>query len=530
MPGIMSGHTLMRSSGSFRYRLILKTFRIEGPLGVPPLGTIRSPIVVIFVGILALKASPAQECPLPARSLTERLQAVAGAGMVSSHSFQYMEELSDKIGGRVTGSTEAAAAIDWGLGKMRSIGLQNVHAEPWQLWRGWSRGPAEASLIFPTYRKLEVDSMGWVGSTAPGGVDADVLQIDIDNPLDKLLTDSPTWAGKVLLIHRGAERSPQNASNEYGKFLVSAHEAHAIAVIGGQGGAKSAGVKLTHTGILGFTSYFDIPVVSMAAEDQEQIERLLRMGSRVRLHINVQNSISSGPVPSANVIGEIIGTEDPEQIFVVGGHLDSWDLGQGATDNGCGSATVLGAAEAILRSGMKPRRTIRFVLFTGEEQGLVGSREYVKRHQSEMPNHIGDIVLDEGQGAIGGFDLNGRTDLIDSFSHLVQSISGFGQFSIIADPVFGTDTGPFTLAGLPGILVTQDTTDYQISHHSAADTVDKVDAAVLIRNTTIEALVAFWIADQPERFAAPWPPDKTEQMLKDTHVEDRLKSLGMWPF
>jgi len=451
--------------------------------------------------------------------------------MVGGHTFQYMEQLSDDIGARVTGSPDAARAIDWGLKTMRSIGLEDVHSEPWQLWRGWTRGVAEVWLISPNHRKLTADSMGWVGSTAVGGVDADVVQVNLDTLADEISKNSSDWTGKVLLVRQRSDHPTHRLGPaEYGRFLSAANAAQAVAAIGGQGGKKSAGIKLTHTGILGFRTYYEIPVLSMAAEDQAQIERLLDEGKPVKLHINVQNTTTSGPVPSAIVVREIRGTEHPEEVFVVGGHLDSWDLAQGATDNGCGVATVLGAAEAILRSGLRPRRTIRFVLFTGEEQGLVGSREYVKLHQADMHNYLGDIVLDEGQGPVVGFDLNGRSDLTETFKQFVDTLGGFGQLGVITDPVFGTDTGSFTLAGLPGILLTQDTSEYQISHHSAADTVDKVDRAVLTRNATIEALVAFWIADQPSRFAEPWPAERAEKMLRDAHMEEQLRVFGMWPF
>jgi carboxypeptidase Q len=483
----------------------------------------------------ARPALPALPSGAPADDpLSARLQAVAGAGMLGSHAFDYLAQLSDEIGARVTGSPEAAKAVEWGLATMRSIGLENVHAEHWQLWRGWTRGTAEAWLISPTRRKLMVDSMGWVGSTAAGGSDADVVEVDLNKLPDEMSKNSRNWAGKILLVTRKGPRPTNNAGvsefGKFGEFLVKAHDVNAVAVIGGQGGAKASGIKLTHTGILGFTTYYEIPVVSMAAEDQGQLERLIDAGKPVKLHMNVQNTATDGPVDAANAVGEIRGTEHPEQVLVVGGHLDSWDLAEGTTDNGCGSATTLGAAEAIMRSGLKPKRTIRFILFTGEEQGLVGSREYVKAHQSEMANHLGVIVLDAGQGAVNALDLGGRDDLYDVTIPFAKSLGNFGVAEVKSNPGFGTDNGPFILAGLPGIELAQDTSQYWLTHHSPADTLDKVDPATLTRNATIEALLAFWIADRSERFASPWPPQKTEKMLKDTHHEEELKVYGLWPF
>ena len=209
---------------------------------------------------------------------------------------------------------------------------------------------------------------------------------------------------------------------------------------------------------------------------------------------------------------------------------DSWDLASGSTDNGCGVATTLGAAEAILKAGFKPRRTIRFVLFTGEEQGDDGSFNYIRRHKDEMPNHLAAIILDDGQGPITGFALGGRNDLIAAVQRFAESLNAFGALSVDDETVFDTDTGPFILAGLPGIGLRQDSPQYEYTHHSAVDTFDKIQPDVLNRDTTIMALIAFWIADRPERLAAPWPPEKTAHMLIEKHDDVMLKLFGLWPF
>jgi Zn-dependent M28 family amino/carboxypeptidase len=289
-------------------------------------------------------------------------------------------------------------------------------------------------------------------------------------------------------------------------------------------------MHLTHTGALGFDTTYEIPVVSMSAEDQQQLQRYLDRGVPVRVKINVQNRLTDGPVNTANVIGEIRGTEHPEQIVVVGGHLDSWDLASGATDNGAGTSTTLGAAEAIVKSGNKPRRTIRFVLFTGEEEGLLGSIAYVKAHKAEMANHVAAVILDAGQGAVTGLQLGGRQDLVAVTEPFAATLQAFGKLSVDDDVVFGTDTGPFIIAGLPGINLDQDTADYRFTHHSAVDTFDKVPADVLDRNAAIQALTAFWIADRPERYASPAPDAVTAKMLVDKHQDGFLKAFGLWPF
>jgi Zn-dependent M28 family amino/carboxypeptidase len=190
----------------------------------------------------------------------------------------------------------------------------------------------------------------------------------------------------------------------------------------------------------------------------------------------------------------------------------------------------LGAAQAIVLSGFKPRRSLRFVLFTGEEQGLLGSFAYTKAHKDEMANHVAAVILDNGQGPVQSLQLGGRGDLIPAVEKLVNALQAFGDLQVNDHPAFGTDTGPFTLEGLPGINLGQDSPDYKYTHHSAADTFDKVKADILIRNATVMALTSFWIADRPERLASPWPAEKTARMLVEKGEDRLLKAFGLWPF
>jgi carboxypeptidase Q len=459
------------------------------------------------------------------------LTRIAGEGMMNSHAFQYLTELSDDIGSRVTGSPAERRAEEWGAAKMKAIGLENVHLERYTIWKGWTRGTAEAQLLSPTPHKLHVDSMGWTGSTVEGGAEGDVVTVNLFD-IGEEIKNASRLKGKIVLVTQKGQ--PKKAFMllfaSFGDFLKAAHDAGALAVIGGQGGSKSSGMNLTHTGILGFDVDYAIPVVSMTAEDQGQLERYVARGITPRIRMNVQNTLTSGPVETANVVGEIPGRERPEQILVVGGHLDSWDLAQGATDNGSGTATTLGAAEAIMRSGQKPRRTIRFVLFTGEEQGLDGSFAYMKQHAAEMQNHLGNLILDEGQGPVTDFMLGGRDDLIPAFQPFADSLAKIRPLRVNDKVESGTDTLPFSIAGLPGINMNQDTSEYKYTHHSAADALEAQKPEVLTQNATLMALTAFWIADRPERFATPWPAERTARMLRAQGEYEELKAFNIWPY
>jgi Zn-dependent M28 family amino/carboxypeptidase len=488
-------------------------------------------VVIVLVAALAVRAEEKPEAKGPNDDGTKpALIKIAGEGMLDSHAFQYLTELSDDVGARVTGSPQAQKAVEWGQAKMRAMGLENVHAEKWQLWRGWTRGTAQAELLTPIRRPLHVDAMGWTGSTPAGGAEGDVVEVNMFD-LDDEMKNISRLNGKVaLVVTRGEpKKSLIQLFAQFGDFLRAAGKAGAIAVIGGQGGGKAAGMNLTHTGILGLDADFAVPVVSMTAEDQSQLERYIARGLTPRAHFNVQNTFSNGPVESANVVGEIRGRENPEQVLVVGGHLDSWDLSEGATDNGMGSSCALGAADAIMRSGMKPRRTIRFVLFTGEEQGLDGSFAYVKQHKTEMANHLGSLILDNGQGPVRAFQLGGRDDLVDIFKPFAATLANILEVKVDDKVEDGTDTLPFSVAGLPGINMDQDSPEYKYTHHSAADALEAVKPEVLAQDATLMALAAYWIADRPERFASPWSPEKTVKMLVGQHQDAMLKAFGLWP-
>jgi carboxypeptidase Q len=459
------------------------------------------------------------------------LTKIAGEGLVTPSAYQYLTEMSDDIGGRVTGTPPERKSEEWGMAKMKAIGLENVHLEKYQLWRGWTRGSADGELLTPTRHKLHIDAMGWTGSTPAGGVEGEIVPVNLFD-LDNEVKNVGKLKGKIALVIMKGQPTKDFMMifAQFGDYLKAAAKSGAIAVIGGQGGSKSAGLNLTHTGILGFNADFEVPVLSMTAEDQGQLERYIARGITPRARINVQNTFTNGPVETANVVGEIRGREHPEEILVVGGHLDSWDLAEGTTDNGAGTSTVLGAATTIKRSGERPRRTIRFVLFTGEEQGLDGSIAYVKEHQAEMANHLGCLVLDAGQGAVKGFQMGGREDTQPAMEAFTKSLKQFYPLSVDDKVESGTDTLSFSVAGLPGINMLQETGDYKYTHHSAADALEAQKPEVLTMNSTLMALAAYWIAERPERLASPWPAERTAKMLREQHIYEELKAFNLWPY
>jgi hypothetical protein len=444
--------------------------------------------------------------------------------------YSWLRDLTDSIGPRLTGSRGAQQASAWAIARMKEIGLEDVHLEPWTLRSGWERDRAEAELTAPARHSLNVTSYGWTGSTSDAGIDAPIIEVR-RGALAGALPNAPAWTGKVVFI---STRGPKPADSlavyaQFPALVAAAEQAHAAAVICRD---LRPGSMLTHTGPVSFSAgdtAYNIPVLDIADEHQKLIERLLENSAPVRLRLNVRNRFLPGPVESANVSGEIRGTEHPEQVVLLGAHLDSWDLGTGAIDDGTGVAAVLGAAEAIKRSGQRPRRTIRFVLFTGEEQGLLGSRAWVKRHAAEIPNLVCALVLDWGQGPIAALPLAGHDELKSDLAPLVDLLNAIQKFRLADDFLTFTDAYAFTLAGPPGLAFYQDSRDYSMIAHSAADTYDKVDAQVLARNTATLALAGFWIADRSERVGTVWPSAEIPGHLTALKQRQMLEIFGLWP-
>jgi carboxypeptidase Q len=491
--------------------------------------------LVLAIIFFAATAHPSLAAPPPQSPADDgtktALVEIAGNATMDSHAFQYLTELSDDIGPRLTGSPADRKAIDWGLAKMRAIGLQNVRAEKYSMWNGWTRGVAQAEMLAPLHRSLEIAAMGWTGSTPAGGAESDLATANVFD-LEAAIKNARLYRGKIIFLWM--QGKPKTSIGvifaQIGQFLDAAHKEGALAVIGGDYGFKPEGLHLAHTGILGFAKDFAMPFGALTREDQGQIERYLLEGKTVRVRVNLQNQFTNSSVESANVVGEIPGREHPEEVVVVGGHLDSWDLSEGTTDNGTGVAATLAAADAIVKSGARPRRTIRFVLFTGEEQGLLGSMAYVKQHAGEMKNHLGAVILDFGQGPVKEFQLGGRFDLIEAFEPFADSLENIREIKVSDKVELETDTAPFILAGLPGINLDQDSPDYKYTHHTAADALEAVKPDVLAQNSTIMALASFWLADRPARFASPWPAEKTAAMLRETGNYDKLVGFGLWTF
>jgi carboxypeptidase Q len=242
------------------------------------------------------------------------------------------------------------------------------------------------------------------------------------------------------------------------------------------------------------------PTAFVERENYLELWRFLEQGP-VQVEVNISGTLSGKPVDVYNTVAEIHGTEKPDEVVIIGGHLDSWDLGTGATDNGTGSMAVLAAARALQKLGVKPKRTIRFVLFAGEEQGLNGSKAYVKAHASELPKISGVLVHDTGTGKVLTVGLMGNYGVRETMDHVLYPLAKNESIGL-AEPSLRTEGGsdhvPFDEAGVPGFYCVQDVADYDKTHHSQADTLDRVRWDDLTEGAQVLAVFAYNVAQLPE--------------------------------
>ncbi len=268
-------------------------------------------------------------------------------------------------------------------------------------------------------------------------------------------------------------------------------------------------------------------MVLVAREDAGRVARLLASGQKLYADLSIPNTIG-GPITAANVIAELRGSEKPDEFVILGAHLDSWDLGTGALDNGCNAALVVDALRAIKASGVRPRRSIRFILFSGEEEGMVGSHAYAIAHRPELDKAAGVVVFDSGIGRVTGFSLGGRRDVVDAATPLVAPLKALDAATLTTDADWGTDNFDFLLEGVPTFVANQEESNYLLNYHAMSDTLDKVDLVELRKHVVEASALTIGLANAPTSPGPRLHHAEIEQTLRETHLDDQLKAFGMW--
>src|SRR5260221_10928547 len=483
----------------------------------------------------AAKTDPLAKSPLgqgtAACSATEASCAEAAAKILPqvmgpSPLEENLRRLTDEVGGRVTGSPEMAKAVAWAVAAFRVEGI-DVHTEKYTLPLTWAEGDTSLELLERVTFPIRLVAEGWSPATHAGGIEAKLVDIGYGNEQDFARAGGAV-KGSILLAWTDLGSTWADLFNEYTQppgVIDRAVKNSAAAIL--WMGARERLLLYRHTNT-GDAKLERLPQAIVAREDAMRLARTIgAYPGKVRARFRMPNKI--GPtIEQENVIGEIRGREKPDEAVILGAHLDSWDLGTGALDNGCNAALVIEAARAIKATGLLPRRTIRFVLFSGEEQGMYGSWQYALAHRAELDKIRGVVVFDSCVGRMTGYSLTGRGDLEEGLREILKPLASWDVNHHTLEGDIGTDNWDFFLEGVPTLVAQQDEANYLPNYHAASDTFDKVDIRELKISTALAAVTAWGIADRADPLGKRLSRIEMERLLKETHLDEKMKELGYW--
>ncbi len=461
------------------------------------------------------------------KSCADLAPAMIQSAMGPSPLEENLRYLTDTIGGRVTGTPSADRAADWGVQAFRHAGVDDVHTEKFTIPAGWTEGHTHLEVLSPAPFPVHLVSIGWSPATPEAGITADVVDAGLGDDAG-FAKAGASAKDAIVLIHSNLLVTWHDLDYEYAiapAIIDRAVKSGAVAILWMS--SRPNLLLYRHTSAVN-GEVEKIPQAVVAREDAERIARFLAAGQKVRAHFEMPNKLT-GPVESENVVAEIRGREKPDEFVVLGAHLDSWDLGTGALDNGCNVAMVIDAARVIHSSGTIPRRSIRFMLFTGEEQGLLGSAAYAHAHRAELDNMVAAIIFDSGIGKVTGYALGGRKDIVAPVRSALEPVAALGVKDFTLDAGMDTDNFDFLIEGVPTLVANQDPANYMLNYHASSDTFDKVDIAELKRHVAIAAVTAFALADAPERIGPRQSRAEIEQLMRETGLDKDMQEAGFWP-
>ncbi|HZN55999.1 MAG TPA: M20/M25/M40 family metallo-hydrolase [Candidatus Polarisedimenticolaceae bacterium] len=461
------------------------------------------------VALAALGLAGASAPEPPADDAVRRLME---AGLRSDGAYRKLQWLTDRIGPRLSGSENLERAVAWCADEMRRDGLDRVVTEKVMVPH-WVRGDASGRILAPAAHPMFLLALGMSDGTPPDGITGEVIEA---SSLDEVRALGDRAKGKIVLYNKriypngGDDRGYGSAVGLRYNGAVEAAKVGAIGML--IRSLATADLRLPHTGAMAYAEGVPhIPAAAIAPEDAELIHRFLVAGEPVRLTYTLTCK-TLPDAESANVIGEVLGDERADEIVVIGGHLDSWDVGTGAQDDGAGCAITMEALRLIRSLGLKPKRTIRGILFTNEENGLSGGKAYAAAHAAELPRHVAAIESDSGGAKPLGFGVSAGAGSVERVRKLASPLATFAADDV-QDGGGGADISPMGDAGVPQMGLRQDATRYFDVHHTMADTLDKVEAHDLALNATAMAVMAWQLANLDPPLSRYVPP-KTEDTTK----------------
>ena len=479
---------------------------------------------LLVLALLAL-SSTAVAAPSPTDTLIAKLLGPTPV-------LDDLRELTDSIGGRPIGSPAMDKAIDWALARLKAAGADAVRAETYTAPRNWLPRVETAEVTSPRYEaqpaernQLRTAAMPFSPSTPAAGLEAEVADVGKGDP-----KSFATAKGKWALVHTEPMRSIDDLFAEYlatPAIVANAKKAGAAGILWMSN--RPHRLLYRHNATLD-GSMSPIPAAMIEREGAERIARLLEGGKRVTVRVTLAVDVQER-ASDRNVVAEITGRDKPGEVILLGAHLDSWDLGRGALDNGCNAALaidVLRQLAVLAKAGQRPRRTIRIVLFSGEELGLYGSWQDVRAHRADLDKLRAVVIYDEGTGRTTGFSLGGRGELGPVVDRALAPVAGLGPFVHTTDAFVGTDNYDYLLEGVPNLVANQDGPPYLPDYHAESDTFDKVDTRELKANAAIAGALVWALADADTLPAPRQSRAQVQAVLKATGLDTQMKTFSLW--
>ncbi len=467
------------------------------------------------IGLLLLLPAQALAAPPPvSETVLKQAEGLRDAALKDDAAWKWVEGLTTEVGPRLAGTPAEKRAREWTVRNLKALGFASsaIRVEPFTL-KTWVRGEETARVVAPFPHALVLTALGRSGSTGAGGLEAEVVVFET---LDALQAQ-PKGALKGRIAYIGHAMGKTQDGSSYGYFGRVRFKGPSIAASKGAVACmiRSVGThshRLPHTGGTGWGDIRPIPAVALSPPDADQIERIAARGQTMRVALKVTPKVI-GTRGSANIVVDLPGAKRPEEIVVVGGHLDSWDLGTGAVDDGAGVAITTAAVDLIRRSGLKPARTIRLIHWGSEEVGLIGAKAYAERHAKTLDQHVIGSESDFGADRVYQIDAHVSDEGQKVVGEMLRLLAPLGVGRGTFGPTFkgssGPDLSPLNAKGLPRFRLKQNGRDYFDYHHTPDDTLDKIDRKKLAQNVAAYA-VFLWLAANTE---ATFRPQASEPVV-----------------
>jgi carboxypeptidase Q len=479
--------------------------------------------IVLSVCLLLLTLTCTAASP---DDLQQTANSLTGS-IVTGPAMNTLRELTDGFGGRLSGSPAYEHSAEWAAAKFRSYGIRDVRLEAFTIPHAWQRGYARAEMLSPLSRPMHVESLGWAPSTPTGGVESEVFRLTDPSEANIQATTEKIKNHVVMLDMGKISRENRFKAGQMARAAYPLlRNAGAVAVL--LPAREPNNIVNAHS-VDWHANLSPLPLADLGMEDADMIRRVLSSpNGSVRIKLDIQNQIA-GPTTVHNVIAEIPGTEHPDEWILIGAHLDSWDFGTGAQDNGTGVVSILEVARALAGLPRGLRRSVRFALWGGEEEGVIGSYMYTQAHIAELPQCIAVLNTDNGAGHPKGWKVEGRKDLLQAMQPISDSLlQSMGAGDLSLEVTYDTDHGPFMLQGIPALDQEVDMTHYLEVHHKSSDTLDKVDPVEFKADVAIVAVTAYAIAQDPMPIAPHIDHSAVSDIVKKASLEDMLSEAGVW--